>query len=34
MQHIGHWPVDLIYHKYLASKKYFDTLNDLKKTLL
>ena len=34
MQHIGHWPVGLIYHKYLASKKHFDTLNDLKKALL
>ena len=31
MQHIGHWSVGLIYHKYLASKKHFDTLNDLKK---
>ena len=34
MQHIGHWPVGLIHHKYLASKKHFDTLNDLKKALL
>ena len=31
MQHIGHWSVGLIYHKYLASIKHFDTLNDLKK---
>ena len=34
MQHIGHWSVGLIYHKYLASIKHFDTLNDLKKSLL
>ena len=34
MQHIGHWSVDLIYHKYLASIKHFDTLNDLKKKSL
>ena len=34
MQHIGHWPGGLIYHNYLASKKHFDTLNDLKKALL
>ena len=34
MQHIGHWPVGLIYNKYLASKKHFDTLNDLKKKSL
>ena len=31
MQHIVHWPVGLIYHKYLASKIHFDTLNDLKR---
>ena len=34
MQHIGHWSVDLIYHKYLASIKHFDTLNDFKKKAL
>ena len=34
MQHLGHWPVGLIYHKYLASKKHFDTLRDLKKGLI
>ena len=34
MQHIGHWSVGLIYHKYLASIKHFDTLNDLKKKSL
>ena len=34
MQHIGHWSLGLIYHKYLASIKHFDTLNDLKTSLL
>ena len=35
MQHIGHWSVGLIYHKYLSSIKHFDTLNDFnKKSLL
>ena len=34
MQHIGHWSVGLIYHKYLASIKHFDTLNDFKKKSL
>ena len=34
MQHISHWSVGLIYHKYLASIKHFDTLNDFKKTSL
>ena len=34
MQNIGHWSVGLIYHKYLASIKHFDTLNDLKKKVL
>ena len=34
MQDIGHWSVGLIYHKYLASKKHFDTLNDFKKGLI
>ena len=34
MQHIGHWSVGLIYHKYLASIKHFDTLNDKKNSLL
>ena len=31
---IGHWSVGLIYHKYLARIKHFDTLNDLKKKSL
>ena len=34
MQHIGHWSVGLIYYKYLASIKHFDTSNDLKKMSL
>ena len=34
MQQIGHWSVGLIYFRDLASIKPFDTLNDLKKSLL
>ena len=31
---IGHWSVGLIYQKYFASIKHFDTLNDFKKKSL